>query len=113
MAKALDENLELEVDISDRTSKSKVLKVIISDAHSESDMEKLISFFKKNFEKSEQNDFQVPTLHSNYERTQELTTFKAHEAQEVIKYYQNLGKQNISPDDGVYPLGSCTMKYNP
>ncbi|MEX0798204.1 MAG: aminomethyl-transferring glycine dehydrogenase subunit GcvPB, partial [Bacteriovoracaceae bacterium] len=24
-----------------------------------------------------------------------------------------LGKQNLSPDEGLYPLGSCTMKYNP
>ncbi|HBR94627.1 MAG TPA: glycine dehydrogenase [Opitutae bacterium] len=34
-------------------------------------------------------------------------------ADEVIQYYQELGKLNVSPDDGCYPLGSCTMKYNP
>ncbi|MFU8848257.1 MAG: aminomethyl-transferring glycine dehydrogenase subunit GcvPB [Opitutales bacterium] len=34
-------------------------------------------------------------------------------AEEVIRYYQELGKLNVSPDDGCYPLGSCTMKYNP
>jgi glycine dehydrogenase len=34
-------------------------------------------------------------------------------AEKVIKYYQQLGDLNVSPDDGCYPLGSCTMKYNP
>ena len=27
--------------------------------------------------------------------------------------YTKLGEQNVSPDDHVYALGSCTMKYNP
>lgn len=34
-------------------------------------------------------------------------------ADEVVRYYQQLGELNVSPDDGCYPLGSCTMKYNP
>ena len=34
-------------------------------------------------------------------------------AEAVIQYYQDLGELNVSPDDGCYPLGSCTMKYNP
>ncbi len=32
---------------------------------------------------------------------------------EVVAYYKQLGSLNVSPDDGCYPLGSCTMKYNP
>lgn len=32
---------------------------------------------------------------------------------EIESYYQKLGELNVSPDDGCYPLGSCTMKYNP
>lgn len=37
----------------------------------------------------------------------------SHSADEVISYYKELGSLNVSPDDGCYPLGSCTMKYNP
>ena len=29
------------------------------------------------------------------------------------EYYHKLAELNVSPDDGCYPLGSCTMKYNP
>jgi glycine dehydrogenase subunit 2 len=32
---------------------------------------------------------------------------------EIIRYFLGLGKLNYSVDTGFYPLGSCTMKYNP
>ncbi len=32
---------------------------------------------------------------------------------EVIRYFTNLACLNYSVDGGFYPLGSCTMKYNP
>ncbi|MEW6366728.1 MAG: aminomethyl-transferring glycine dehydrogenase subunit GcvPB [Acidobacteriota bacterium] len=32
---------------------------------------------------------------------------------EVIRHFVNLSKLNYSIDEGMYPLGSCTMKYNP
>lgn len=31
----------------------------------------------------------------------------------VIRHYTNLSKKNFGVDIGFYPLGSCTMKYNP
>ena len=32
---------------------------------------------------------------------------------EVVKHYTNLSQMNYGVDNGFYPLGSCTMKYNP
>lgn len=32
---------------------------------------------------------------------------------DVIRHYTRLSKFNYGVDDGLYPLGSCTMKYNP
>jgi glycine dehydrogenase subunit 2 len=32
---------------------------------------------------------------------------------EVVRHYVNLSTLNYSVDTGFYPLGSCTMKYNP
>jgi glycine dehydrogenase subunit 2 len=32
---------------------------------------------------------------------------------QVIRHFVNLSKKNYSIDSGFYPLGSCTMKYNP
>lgn len=32
---------------------------------------------------------------------------------EVVRHYTNLSRKNYGVDQGFYPLGSCTMKYNP
>ena len=32
---------------------------------------------------------------------------------EVVRHYTHLSQRNFSVDAGFYPLGSCTMKYNP
>jgi glycine dehydrogenase subunit 2 len=32
---------------------------------------------------------------------------------ELTRHYTNLSKRNFGVDTGFYPLGSCTMKYNP
>lgn len=32
---------------------------------------------------------------------------------ELIRHYTELSKKNYGVDDGLYPLGSCTMKHNP
>ncbi len=32
---------------------------------------------------------------------------------DVVRHYINLSKRNYAVDIGFYPLGSCTMKYNP
>jgi glycine dehydrogenase subunit 2 len=32
---------------------------------------------------------------------------------EVVRHYTRLSRMNYGVDNGIYPLGSCTMKYNP
>jgi glycine dehydrogenase subunit 2 len=32
---------------------------------------------------------------------------------ELVRHYTHLSQRNFSVDSGFYPLGSCTMKYNP
>jgi len=32
---------------------------------------------------------------------------------DVVRHYTNLSRKNFGVDSGFYPLGSCTMKYNP
>lgn len=45
-------------------------------------------------------------------RTEEPTLPEVSEL-ELIRHFSELGKKNFSIDTGFYPLGSCTMKYNP
>ena len=32
---------------------------------------------------------------------------------ELVRHFTNLSRMNMSVDTNFYPLGSCTMKYNP
>lgn len=32
---------------------------------------------------------------------------------DAVRHYTNLSRRNFGVDNGFYPLGSCTMKYNP
>jgi glycine dehydrogenase subunit 2 len=32
---------------------------------------------------------------------------------EVVQHFHRLSQLNYAVDEGLYPLGSCTMKYNP
>lgn len=41
------------------------------------------------------------------------TPFCAVSEREIVEYYMRLSQLNFSVDTNFYPLGSCTMKYNP
>ncbi|MFP4520595.1 MAG: aminomethyl-transferring glycine dehydrogenase subunit GcvPB [Fibrobacterota bacterium] len=56
------------------------------------------------------NDFQIPAkdlMRQNPAEFPELTEG------EVMRHYTRLASMNFSVDANFYPLGSCTMKYNP
>ncbi|HJP03903.1 MAG: aminomethyl-transferring glycine dehydrogenase subunit GcvPB [Gammaproteobacteria bacterium] len=53
-----------------------------------------------------------PNLLAEVLRTDELMLPSASEL-EVVRHYTRLSQQNFSIDTQFYPLGSCTMKYNP
>ena len=45
-------------------------------------------------------------------RTSELSLPECDELT-VVRHYTNMSNNNFGVDTGFYPLGSCTMKYNP
>lgn len=51
-------------------------------------------------------------LPDNLTRRQELVLPQVSEV-DVVRHYTNLSQMNFGVDTGFYPLGSCTMKYNP
>jgi glycine dehydrogenase subunit 2 len=46
-------------------------------------------------------------------RRHEIKNFPQLSEVEIVRHYTNLSHLNYSVDSGFYPLGSCTMKYNP
>ena len=62
--------------------------------------------------KNELSQYSVASLPAVLQRTStpelpEVTEF------DVVRHYTNLSNKNFGVDTGFYPLGSCTMKYNP
>jgi glycine dehydrogenase subunit 2 len=54
----------------------------------------------------------VSTVPEAVRRTERLRLPEVSEA-EVVRHYTRLSQMNYGVDSGLYPLGSCTMKYNP
>ncbi len=49
---------------------------------------------------------------SDMQRTEDLKLPEIAEI-DLVRHYTNLSRRNFGVDNGFYPLGSCTMKYNP
>ncbi|MFO7813709.1 MAG: aminomethyl-transferring glycine dehydrogenase subunit GcvPB [Pelovirga sp.] len=54
-----------------------------------------------------------PTLPGTELLRDEITNFPELSEVDVIRHYTRLSTWNYGVDSGFYPLGSCTMKYNP
>jgi glycine dehydrogenase len=112
--KASAAGIQVGVDVSNRYPEiqgENLLLMSFTDIHSEKDVDTLIAFFETQFNKTKQG-IAVPKIQSVLLRDSGAGIPKLTK-KELIHYYEKLGKQNLSPDDGIYPLGSCTMKYNP
>jgi glycine dehydrogenase subunit 2 len=54
----------------------------------------------------------APALPVEYARDQEPELVELSEL-DVVRHFTELSRRNFGVDSGFYPLGSCTMKYNP
>ncbi|CRZ33613.1 glycine dehydrogenase (decarboxylating) beta subunit [Herbinix hemicellulosilytica] len=57
-------------------------------------------------------DVPLVSLKEEYERKKELNLPQVSET-EISRHYTELAKRTYGVNNGFYPLGSCTMKYNP
>ncbi|MEC9484403.1 MAG: aminomethyl-transferring glycine dehydrogenase subunit GcvPB [Candidatus Izemoplasma sp.] len=59
-------------------------------------------------------DYDIPTYHipKSFKRKDELLLPEVSEL-EAVRHYTNVSFKNFGIEKGMYPLGSCTMKYNP
>ena len=108
---AQEQNLLIGVSLEDRTSETNLLKVSFNDTQQKEDVEKLIHFFKSQFSAGN-IEVKIPEIPISSKRVESSGIPRVPE-EELKHFYDKLGEQNISPDHVIYPLGSCTMKYNP
>ena len=104
--------LHIGVDITGRTPcNCSLLKISFSDIQTEATADELIAFFEKLYGKSK-SDLVLPEVPKHLLR-QQAVGLPSFTLSELKDYYTRLGELNVSPDTGCFPLGSCTMKYNP
>jgi len=58
-------------------------------------------------------EFKTSDLPDALRRQQAPTKLPEADEQTVVRHYTNMSTNNFGVDTGFYPLGSCTMKYNP
>ncbi|MFG1492618.1 aminomethyl-transferring glycine dehydrogenase subunit GcvPB [Halobacteriovorax sp. ZH4_bin.1] len=110
---ASSEELVAGKDISGRHNlEGNLLKVSFGDQHTQVELDKLIALFNESFAANSESEFFMPEIPHTYVREDApgIATFST---DEVKAFYDKCGSLNVSPDDAIYPLGSCTMKYNP
>jgi glycine dehydrogenase len=112
------EGVHVGVDVSERVPgrKGNFIKISFSDKHNDVALKKLLGVFHSCFGSESNRDEictqMVPDIARNLLRRGKVG-LPAFSFEEVKVYYKKLNGLNVSPDDGCYPLGSCTMKYNP
>ncbi|MCH2073329.1 MAG: aminomethyl-transferring glycine dehydrogenase subunit GcvPB [Puniceicoccaceae bacterium] len=99
------------VDASKRIAGGRQL-LKLSFSNRDQPLDDLLAAFESVFGSPHNDPQSIPRL-SATQRRQVAPGLPSYSAEEVIAYYKKLGHLNVSPDDGCYPLGSCTMKYNP
>lgn len=62
--------------------------------------------------KNELSDYSIAQLPENLLRQEDPALPEVDELT-VVRHYTNMSNNNFGVDTGFYPLGSCTMKYNP
>ena len=113
ISKGIAADLHIGVDVSDRISgEGHYLKLSFNDRQSSEDIERLAAFFEEQFTSETGEAISAPELAHDQTRSSHLILPQV--SLDALKaYYDKLGDLNVSPDDTCYPLGSCTMKYNP
>ncbi len=92
--------------------RQRLLKISLSDWHSPEDIDRLTAVFEKHFGVPEERGAEPQEIQESLLRST-APGLRSFPTEEIQHYYDRLGNLNATPDDAPYPLGSCTMKYNP
>lgn len=111
IAAGVEAGLHVGVDVSDRVPGGRnLLKLTFTDI--QTDIDALVRFLSARGYAGPASGGSAPDIPASLARSGEVH-LPAHPTEELRAYYERLGELNVSPDDACYPLGSCTMKYNP
>lgn len=100
-------------DISGRNGdRRNLIKICLSDVERDGQDKSLRRAFSEHFGAPGAVGRNAPEIPSSLKRT-DAPGIPTLSRETLADYYQQLADLNISPEKACYPLGSCTMKYNP
>ncbi len=111
--KSKQQNIQIGIFVNSRF-KTEIPTLMLSffDTHTDKDIERLICLFKDVFRVQDNIGALAHSISSKL-KCQSPINLPSLPLNDLKEFYSKLGQQNVSPDDNIYPLGSCTMKYNP
>ncbi|GIX48972.1 MAG: glycine dehydrogenase (decarboxylating) [Candidatus Tectimicrobiota bacterium] len=115
LALARQRGLHLGVDVSARLPQSagNHLLLSFSDLQQPADLERLTACFAELFgPPASEAAPALPEVPAAYRR-HDVVALPNWDTAALKAFFTALAEQNVSPDRTCYPLGSCTMKYNP
>ena len=111
------QGIHLGIEVTNRLKPSQkgggLIKLSFSDLHTDESIDRLITFLNSEFATSTTNSSKFHYQIDKKYLRKTPAGLPAYSDEELREYYGKLAELNVSPDDGCYPLGSCTMKYNP
>ena len=114
---ARSHDINLGIEVTDRCnlmeSEGELIKLSFSNLHTAECVDRLIAFVQTEFHKKSTELKNFNSQIDNKYLRQKTVRIPSYSDEELFEYYNKLAELNVSPDDGCYPLGSCTMKYNP
>jgi glycine dehydrogenase len=114
ITKCTNEGVLPGVDVSKRLANGgNLILVSLSDIQTDKDIDQLVQLFKKVLKVDKNKPSSTPAEIPEKALRKTSTGIIKVDEKKVIEYYNKLGDLNATPDDCIYPLGSCTMKYNP
>ena len=111
------QGIHLGIEVTNRWMPSvkagRLIKLSFSDLHTDESIDRLITFLNSEFAASTASSSKFHYQIDKKYLRKTPAGLPAYSDEELREYYGKLAELNVSPDDGCYPLGSCTMKYNP
>jgi len=111
--KLKNKNIQAGINISNRLEgRNNLFLLSFFNVHRKEDIDQLVEVFEKVYGQREENGEATPEVPQSLLST-EAVNLPDFDEKTLADFYNKLGDLNVSPDDNIYPLGSCTMKYNP
>lgn len=113
LERGLAEGFLAGTDVGDRLPGNRnLLKVSVSDRGEGDQVDRLLALLRDLGGSGDSGTGSLPAIEGRFLRTEgpDLPKF---DEEAVYDYYRKLDGLNAAPEEAPYPLGSCTMKYNP